>query len=98
MNLLKMLRTSVPVVALAALASAGCMLTSGQFVVTYDLEDPTHVVTVGTLPGQLIDFNTVSEYNDHKDDLKRVEDLALVGDITNNLSTNAEVDVWIVAS
>jgi hypothetical protein len=95
---MKTLRRTVPMLALAAWAAAGCMLTSGQFVINYDLQDPTHVVTVGTLPGQLIDFNTVSEYNDHKDDLKRVEDLALVGDITNNLGTNAEVDVWIVPS
>src|SRR5262249_41156320 len=95
---MKALRTAVPVLALAALAAAGCMLTSGQFVATYNLDDPLHVVTALTLPGVDVDFNTVSEYNDHKDDIKRVEDLALVGDIHNNLGSAATVDVWIVKS
>ena len=90
------LRTGMSLLVLAALAAAGCMLTSGQFVANYNLPDPLHVVTAVTLPGVDVDFNTVSDYNDHKDDLKRVEDLALVGDIHNNLGTPANVDVWIV--
>src|SRR5262245_27821392 len=92
------LRRTLPLLVLAAIAAAGCMLTSGQFVATYDLPDPLTVNSGVTLAGTDIDLNTVSEYNDHKDELKRVEDLALVGDFTNNNSTAAQIEVWIVPS
>jgi len=91
------LRRAVPLLVLAVLATAGCMLTSGQFVATYELPDPLDVSSVA-LAGVDVDLNTVSEYNDHKSELKRVEDLSLVGDFTNNNSTAAQVEVWIVPS
>ena len=90
------LRRAMALLTVAALASAGCMLTSGQFVATYDLPDPLTVTAGTTLYGVDVDLNTVSEYNDHKDELKRVEDLALVGEFTNNNATAASVEVWIV--
>jgi hypothetical protein len=90
------LRRAVPLLALAAMAATGCMLTSGQFVATYDLPDPLDVATGTTLAGVDVDLNTVSEYNDHKNELKRVEDLSLVGNFTNNNATAAQVEVWIV--
>src|SRR5262245_38015209 len=89
------LRRAVPLVALAALAAGGCMLTSGQFVVTYDLPTPLDVTSTA-LNGTDVDLNTISEYRDHKDELKRVEDLALVGDFTNRSATAANLEVWIV--
>jgi len=92
---MKTLRRAVPLLALAALASAGCMLTSGQFVATYNLPDPFDVSSLA-FAGTHVDLNTISEYNDHKDELKRVEDLALVGNFTNRTSTAAQVEVWIV--
>src|SRR5689334_4494041 len=90
------LRRVVPLLALAALAATGCMLTSGQFVATYDLPDPMRVNSEITYAGTDVDLNTISEYNDHKKDLKRVEDLSLVGNFTNNTATAAQVEVWIV--
>jgi hypothetical protein len=92
------LRRTVPLLALVALAASGCMLTSGQFVATVELPDPLNVSSAITLTGADVDLNTISEYNDHKDELKRVEDLALVGYFTNNTATAAQIDVWIVPS
>jgi len=89
------LRRAVPLLALAALAAAGCMLTSGQFVATYNLPDPFDVSSLA-FAGTSVDLNTISEYEDHKDELKRVEDLALVGNFTNRTSTAAQIEVWIV--
>lgn len=91
------LRRAVPLLALAAMAAAGCMLTSGQFVATYGLPDPLGVSSVA-LAGVDVDLNTVSEYSDHKSELKRVEDMSLVGDFTNNNTTAAQIEVWIVPS
>ena len=90
------LRRAVPLLALAVLAAAGCMLTSGQFAATYELPDPMRVQSELTLAGTDVDLNTIREYNDHKKELKRVEDLSLVGNFTNNTSTAAQVEVWIV--
>ena len=93
---MNVLRRTVTLPALAALAAAGCMLTSGQFAVTYDLPDPITVSQdlVATFD---VDLNTVSEYNDHKAQIKRVEDVALVGNFTNNGASAAQMEVWLVA-
>jgi hypothetical protein len=89
------IRRVMPLLALAALAAAGCMLTSGQFAVTYGLPDP---ITVNSSISETfdVDLNTVSEYNDHKDQIKRVEDMALVGQFTNNGASDAQIEVWLV--
>ena len=92
---MRTLRRSLPVVLLAALAAAGCILTSGQFVAHYDLPDATFN-TGGTFQGVLVDLNDLDVYNDHKQDLARVDDLALVGDVTNHGATDAPVEAWIV--
>ena len=92
------LRRGVPLLAVAALAAAGCMLTSGQFAATYQLPDPMRVQSELTLAGTDVDLNTISDYNDHKKELKRVEDMSLVGNFTNNTSTAAQIEVWIVPS
>jgi hypothetical protein len=93
---MKTLRIAVPVLALAALAAAGCFLISGQFVVNYVLPSPFTVVAGGTLHGEFVDLTTVGEYEDHKSELKRVDDLALIGEFTNNTVVASSVEVWIV--
>jgi len=92
---MNVLRRAVPLLALAALA-AGCMLTSGQFTATYDLPDPI-VVSQNLSESFDVDLNTVSEYKDHKDQIKRVEDVSLVGEFTNSGASAAQVEVWLVA-
>src|SRR5207249_5161970 len=93
---MKTLRTAVPLLALAALAAAGCFLLSGQFVVNYALPDPLHVLSGTTLTAVDVDLNTISEYNDHKDDLKRVDDVALIGDFHNNAGSSVNIQAWLV--
>ena len=93
---MKTLRTAVPLLALAALAAAGCFLLSGQFVVNYALPDPLHVLSGTTLTAVDVDLNTISEYTDHKDDLKRVDDVALIGDFHNNAGSSVNIQAWLV--
>ena len=95
---MKTLRNAVPLLALAALAAAGCFLVSGQFVVNYVFpKSPQPLVGGGTLTGVIVDLNTVSEYNDHKGDLKRVDDVALVGEFKNVTTQPTKVEAWLVA-
>ena len=93
---MKTLRIAVPVLALAALAATGCFLISGQFVVNYEMPSPFSVVAGGTHHGEFVDLTTVGEYVDHKSELKRVDDLALIGEFKNNTVAAANVEVWIV--
>jgi len=95
---MKRLRLAWLVLALASLAAAGCLLISGQFVVHYDLPSPLRLVANVQLTGVDVDLNTVGEYNDHKNDLKRVDDLALTGTFRNNTGGAATVETWIVPS
>ena len=99
--MIKNLRTWLPVTALAALMASGCMLVSGQFIVPVEFvdfgADPLTVTGANALSGVAINLNNVSEYNDHKEELKDVVDLAILSKVTN-LDTNAGlgVEVWMV--
>jgi hypothetical protein len=99
---MKNLRLWFPVTGLAALLAAGCVLTNGQFIVTYEFADhgfdPIVVTNPATLTGVQVNLNEVSEYQDHKGDLKAVVDVALVGQLTNLAANPTAVEVWMVAT
>lgn len=99
---MKNFRLSLAVAALAALVAAGCVLVSGQFIVTYDFAehgfDPLTVASPTALAGVQVNLDDVGTYRDHKSDLKDVTDLALVGKMTNQTGTDTSVEVWMVAS
>ena len=95
---MKKLRIGLAVLAVAALGAAGCFLVSGQFVVTYALPSPFTAVAGATLNGVFVDLNTIREYTDNKAELKRVDDLAIVGEFRNNTGSTANVEAWIVPS
>ena len=103
---MKNLRLLLPVMALAALISAGCFMVSGQFIITVAFSDygldPLVVTDLGSspaVPRVPVDLTKVAAYKDHKGELKDVSDIALVGDF-KNLSTTAPLDleVWMVAN
>jgi hypothetical protein len=79
-----------------ALALSGCLLTSGQFVIPFEIQpDPLTVPGPATVIAIPIDLNNESVYNDHKQDIAAVTDAALLGDI-ENLGTNPiDVEVWM---
>ncbi len=95
---MKNIRLWLPVMALAGLISAGCFLVSGQFTVTFNFADPVNVVSPAAVAGQYVDLNTISEYKDHKDNLKAVVDLAVLGKFTNQTSSSSAVEIWMVPS
>jgi hypothetical protein len=73
------------------LSGTGCLLTSGQVLISFDLTNPITVPTVATAIRVPVDLNTIGDYNDHKKNLADLADLALVGDVTNgNTATNIE--------
>jgi len=77
-----------------ALMSAGCILTSGQIQINFDLPNFT-ANNATTILGTTIDLSTEKEYKDNKEKLKDLTDLAVLGKFTNNSATPVNVEVWL---
>jgi hypothetical protein len=92
---MKNLRWIVPAL-LLAFATPGCILVSGQFLIDFDLPDFT-TSTETAVTREDVDLTTESDYQDHKDELKGLSDVAVLGKITNNGSTAIGVEVWMTA-
>jgi hypothetical protein len=85
-------RKLVPGLLLAALLAAGCLI-SGQFLVNFDLGN-VDVVASG-VDGIGVDLNTIEEYADHKDKLKGLADIAILGTFVNTGVNDLAVEVWM---
>jgi len=81
-------------VAAAALAGGGCILASGQILVSFGLENPLTVTNVTPVNRESIDLGTNSDYVEHKDNLESLADVALLGQITNNSASPVNVEVY----
>jgi hypothetical protein len=90
---MKALKLVIPALVLA-LTAAGCILVSGQFLIDFSLDDFT-TVSHSTVTRQLVDLNTEGDYTDHKEDLKAIADIAVLGKLTNNASGAIGVEVWM---
>lgn len=91
------LRIGILSLALATLTAAGCPLISGQFLVKFDMPTPLQVTVAGNVTKADIDLNTISEYKDHKDNMKDVADFAVLGEFTNNTLPAGPINLslWI---
>jgi len=90
---MKPLKFLVPALVLA-LAAAGCILVSGQFLIDFELPNFT-AVTDTTVTKQDVDLNDIGDYTDHKAELKSIADIAVLGKLTNNASSPIGVEVWM---
>ena len=89
---MKSLRWLILGLGIGILAS-GCILTSGQIQLNFDVADGT--VTSTGLYGMPIKLSDEQEYVDHKEDIKNISDLAFLGKFTNNTSNAFTVEVWM---
>src|SRR5262245_61859335 len=71
------------------LTLCGCLLTTGQISIDYDLGRIV-VTDADNLVAEQVDLNTIEDYVEHKDELEGVTDLALLGQVTNNLTLDAK--------
>jgi hypothetical protein len=81
----------------APLVLAGCILTTGQITVDFDLADTT-VTSPNNIEAKDVDLNTLEDYADHKDDLKGLSDLALLGEVTNNGASTIGIEAWVTTT
>jgi hypothetical protein len=79
------------------LALPGCVLISGQFIITYDdFANPVSVAGPGAVYSRVVDLTTIGDYQDHKEDLQSLLDVALVGEVTNNDgSSPVDIQIWL---
>lgn len=96
--MIKNIRLWLSLAVLGGLLSSGCFLVSLQKQVVFLFDDPVTVAGPSAMGGVAVDLNSVSEYEDNKDKLKDVADLALLGRVTNLTPTATTVEVWMVAS
>ena len=92
---MKTLKFVIPALVLT-LAAAGCILVSGQFLVDFDLPN-FQATTSSNIVAENIDLSENSDYNDHKDDLKAMVDIAVLGKVKNNDAGAVGVEVWMTA-
>jgi hypothetical protein len=71
------------------LTLCGCLLTTGQVAIDFDLGD-INVNDPDNLVAEQVDLNTVEDYVEHKDEIEGVTDLAILGTITNNFGLGAK--------
>jgi|SRR5437867_9740571 len=81
-------------IALAAL-TAGCVLVSGQFLVQVELGDLS-VNSVTAVQGLYVDLPSKGTYRDHRNDIKTLEDLALLGSVHNTGSSSVTLSVYVI--
>jgi len=79
------------------LAAPGCILTSGQIQIDFDLPNFSGNSVTG-IDHTTIDLNSESEYQDNKDKLKDLSDLAVLGKFTNNSTNPVNVEVWMTTT
>jgi hypothetical protein len=89
-----MRRYLLMILALGLVALPGCILTSGQIEISFDLPN-VNASSPNTIDGETIDLNSESEYKDNKDKLKDLSDLAVLGKVTNLDTSPVNVEVWI---
>lgn len=97
---MKMSRLLLGGVVLAALFGNGCVITSAQILTHFDLPNPFTIVSSTADHSERIpvDLATIDEYEDHKDELKGLADLAILGKFTNVSGPAGGVLVYIVPS
>lgn len=87
-------RLLLPAVAVsAALLAAGCIV-SGQFVITFLLNQTIHS-TDTVLDNVFVDLTTNGTWNDHQDDIQGIIDVKFEAKFTNNLSTPNTGEIYI---
>jgi hypothetical protein len=81
------------VLALVPLA-AGCILTSGQFSIDFELLDQ-QITTADQVDWWPVDLNTLEDYNDHKDKLKDIADVAILAEFVNSAASAIQVQFYV---
>lgn len=89
-------KTKLALVTLLAISLiVACGIATGSFTIGYELDGPIES-TDADLDREVIDLTTISDYNDHKDEIKSVDNIAVVGTAYNYGNTPVSGEVWLV--
>ena len=96
--MIQRLRMLLPSLALAILTGTGCVLVSGQFLVQFEFGNLSINApnTSAVVNGYYVNLASNGTYNDHKSDIKSLEDLALVGSVHNTGVSSLTLSVYLL--
>ncbi|NOT34481.1 MAG: hypothetical protein HOP12_09960 [Candidatus Eisenbacteria bacterium] len=80
---------------LATIAVNGCILTSAQILVNFELGNVDINNVTAAVGRVVVDLNSISDYSDNKDKLKNISDFAVLGKFVNNAGPAGSVEVWV---
>jgi len=94
---MKIYRLLLASAVLGAVLGNGCIITSAQILTHYNLTNPFEIKSSAADHSELIpvDLTTNKDWNDHKDELKGLTDLAILGKFTNVSGPAGGVNVYI---
>ena len=90
------MRLRLAFVVMLLAGTAGCILSTGQVMIAYELPSPVRVAGADALVAMQVNLDEIQSYRDHKSGLKDLADIALLGSIANG-STGDPIDleVWL---
>jgi hypothetical protein len=94
---MKKLHVLILAVALLALTGADCFITSAQVLATFDLPNPVVIDASDNMEEILVDLSSIDDYEEHKDKLEGLTDLAILGTFVNTAGPAGTVEVYISA-
>lgn len=81
-------------IAIFALAiGAGCVLSSGTFILTYEVEGFGPIV--GNMQRAHVDLTTEKDFDKHKDKIESIDAVSIMGDIVTDFGHIDSVEIWI---
>jgi len=76
------------------LGAAGCLLVSGQITIVQDFGDDLATATTNVYE-LFVDLTQNQDYRDHQEEIKSLEAIGFVVDITNNGNMDAKGEGWL---
>jgi hypothetical protein len=81
------------IVIIALAISAGCVLSSGTMILTYEAEG--YGAIGGGIQSVYVDLSSEKDFEKHKDKIESIDAVSIVGDIANTAGTTAGAEIWI---
>src|SRR6185503_8322038 len=94
---MKHLLRIVVLTSLVVVAATGCRLVSGQIFAHRNLPNPMTIRSSG-FDVYPVDLNSIEQYRQHRNQIQKLDDIAVVGKFTNVGGQGGSVQVFITAA
>ena len=82
------------IIAISAITALNCdSWITGTFTITYDIDDI--ISSDSNIGGYLLDLNDEEDYEEHRDDIKSIDQVNIIGWIKNRSSVPVAGEIWV---